>query len=65
MTATTGCPVRGDRTEAIEILRERSTSAEALGQPFRWSSWRRVLARWEMREGPGAKRLRSGGKPLS
>lgn len=42
---------RGDRTEAIKILREQSTSAEALGQPFRWSSWRRVLARWEMREG--------------
>lgn len=42
---------RGGRTEAIKILRERSTSAAALGQPFRWSSWRRVLARWEMREG--------------
>lgn len=42
---------RGDRTDAIEILRARSTSAEALVEPFRWSGWRRTLARWEMREG--------------
>ena len=41
----------GERTEAIAILKGRSTSADALGEPFRWSSWRRVLARWEMREG--------------
>ncbi len=41
----------GERTEAIAILKGRSTSADALGKPFRWSSWRRVLARWEMREG--------------
>ena len=42
---------KGERTDAIAILRARSTSAAALGQPFRWSGWRRVLARWEMREG--------------
>lgn len=42
---------KGRRTEAIEILLERSTTAAALGEPFRWSGWRRVLARWEMREG--------------
>lgn len=42
---------RGDRTEAIALVTERSTSAEALGDPFRWSGWRRSLARWEMREG--------------
>ena len=42
---------QGERTAAIAILRERSTSPHALGQPFRWSGWRRVLARWEMREG--------------
>jgi soluble lytic murein transglycosylase len=42
---------RGDRTDAIEILKARSTSVVALGVPFRWASWRRVLARWEMREG--------------
>ena len=42
---------RGDRTAAIAILKTRSTSAAALGEPFRWSGWRRSLARWEMREG--------------
>jgi soluble lytic murein transglycosylase len=42
---------RGERTDAVEMLLERSTSAAALGEPFRWSGWRRVLARWEMREG--------------
>ena len=42
---------RGERSEAVEMLLERSTSAAALGEPFRWSGWRRVLARWEMREG--------------
>ncbi|MEJ6396903.1 lytic transglycosylase domain-containing protein [Yoonia sp. 208BN28-4] len=42
---------KGDRTEAIAILKERSVSAAALGEPFRWSGWRRSLARWEMREG--------------
>ena len=42
---------RGERTDAIKILLERSTSKTALGEPFRWSGWRRILARWEMREG--------------
>ncbi len=42
---------RGARTEAVALLRQRSTSVEALGQPFRWSGWRRSLARWEMRQG--------------
>lgn len=42
---------RGDRTAAIVILKARSTSVAALGEPFRWSGWRRSLARWEMREG--------------
>ena len=42
---------KGRRSQAIELLVERSTSAAALGEPFRWSGWRRVLARWEMREG--------------
>jgi len=42
---------KGERTLAIEILKDRSTSVEALGEPFRWSGWRRSLARWEMREG--------------
>ena len=42
---------RGESTDAIVILRARSTSVAALGDPFRWSGWRRALARWEMREG--------------
>lgn len=42
---------RGERTQAVAILKGRSTSVEALGEPFRWSGWRRSLARWEMREG--------------
>ncbi len=42
---------KGNRTEAVKILVERSTSGAALGEPFRWSGWRRSLARWEMREG--------------
>ncbi len=41
----------GDYTDAIALLSERSTSAEALGEPFRWASWRAMLARWTMREG--------------
>ncbi len=42
---------RGDWTEAVEVLLDRSTSRASLGEPFRWSGWRRTLARWEMREG--------------
>ncbi|WP_242494323.1 lytic transglycosylase domain-containing protein [Loktanella sp. IMCC34160] len=42
---------RGDWTEAVAVLKSHSTRAEDLGQPFRWSGWRRTLARWEMREG--------------
>ncbi len=42
---------QGSRTDAVALIRERSTSAAALGVPFRWSGWRRSLARWEMRQG--------------
>lgn len=42
---------RGERSEAVAMLLARSTSAAAMQEPFRWSGWRRVLARWEMREG--------------
>ncbi|MEL6958928.1 MAG: lytic transglycosylase domain-containing protein [Pseudomonadota bacterium] len=42
---------RGDWTDAMTILQQRSTSADALGVPWRWGSWRRILARWQMREG--------------
>jgi soluble lytic murein transglycosylase len=41
----------GDYTDATALLDERSVSADALGQPFRWASWRATLARWAMREG--------------
>ena len=42
---------RGRQTDAMEIMRAASTSRTALGEPFRWSGWRRNLARWQMREG--------------
>ncbi|WP_394153730.1 transglycosylase SLT domain-containing protein [Loktanella salsilacus] len=42
---------KGRQTDAIAILAAQSTSAEALGQPWRWASWRRILARWQMRDG--------------
>ncbi len=42
---------RGLNETAIELALERSTSAEALGQPDRWASWRAILARWLMRQG--------------
>jgi len=42
---------RGNYSEAVKVLSARSTSRAALGEPFRWSGWRRILARWEMREG--------------
>jgi soluble lytic murein transglycosylase len=45
---------RGDYSDAVAILSERSVSAAALGEPFRWASWRSVLARWEMRQGRAA-----------
>lgn len=45
---------RGDYTDAIAILAAQSTSAQALGQPWRWGNWRRILARWEMRQGRAA-----------
>ncbi|SHI87590.1 lytic transglycosylase domain-containing protein [Wenxinia saemankumensis] len=42
---------RGDYDSATGILLDQTGSAEALGQPFRWASWRATLARWHMREG--------------
>ncbi len=42
---------QGRWSEAVTMLRAQSVSAEKLGEPFRWSGWRRSLARWEMREG--------------
>ena len=46
---------RKDRFDgAVEILRARSTSAEALGRPESWAGRRASLARTAMREGKGA-----------
>ena len=42
---------RSDWTDASELLLAQSTSAAQLGIPWRWGSWRRILARWNMREG--------------
>lgn len=41
----------GDYTDATALLKQRSTSVDALGDPFRWAGWRETLARWAMREG--------------
>ena len=41
----------GEYTQAAALLAGRSASAEMLGQPFRWASWRANLARWALREG--------------
>jgi len=45
----------GRHDDAIAILLKQSISAEALGEPFRWSGWRRTLTRWEMRNGDPAR----------
>lgn len=42
---------RGDWTDATAVLLAQSTSADALQEPFRWSGYRQILARWHMREG--------------
>ena len=42
---------RSDWTQATALLLDRSSDAERLGVPWRWGSWRRILARWQMREG--------------
>ncbi|MFZ5708781.1 MAG: transglycosylase SLT domain-containing protein [Pseudomonadota bacterium] len=51
--------IRNERyAEAADLLLERSTSAENLGDPERWADWRRSLARREMREGDPARAYR-------
>jgi len=42
---------RGDWTEAADLLLVASSAPDSLGVPWRWGSWRRILARWQMREG--------------
>jgi len=41
----------GDYTAALAILRAHSSSAESLGEPYRWAAWRAQIVRWLMREG--------------
>lgn len=43
---------------AGDLLLERSSSAESLGDPAQWAEWRRRLARREMREGDPARAYR-------
>ena len=42
---------KGDYTEALEIIERHTGSEKALGDPFRWASWRATLSRWLMRNG--------------
>ncbi|MDA5095443.1 lytic transglycosylase domain-containing protein [Aliiroseovarius sp. KMU-50] len=42
---------KGRNQDATDLLLERSKSLRSLGEPERWGSWRRVLARWSMRDG--------------
>lgn len=42
---------KGRNQDAVDLLLARSENAQTLGEPDRWASWRRVLARWSMREG--------------
>ena len=42
---------KGRNQDAIDLILSRSKDAMSLGEPDRWASWRRVLARWSMREG--------------
>ncbi|MBV7380195.1 lytic transglycosylase domain-containing protein [Maritimibacter dapengensis] len=42
---------KGRNDDTIELILERSGSAESLGKPDEWGYQRRNLARWAMREG--------------
>ncbi|WP_282023961.1 lytic transglycosylase domain-containing protein [Limimaricola cinnabarinus] len=42
---------KGDYSEALEIIERHTGSEDALGDPFRWASWRATLSRWLMRNG--------------
>ncbi len=44
---------KGRNEAAIELALELPGTDAALGQPARWANWRRVLARWSMRQGDG------------
>ncbi|MEL6168365.1 MAG: lytic transglycosylase domain-containing protein [Pseudomonadota bacterium] len=42
---------KGMNAGAVEILADRQGNAAALGEPSYWANWRRILARWSMRQG--------------
>ena len=42
---------KGRNQDAADLILAQSSSAKTLGEPDRWGSWRRVLARWSMRDG--------------
>ena len=44
--------------DALELILDRSTSAEALGRPEAWADRRAILARWLMRQGRPAEAYR-------
>ncbi len=54
-----GLTNNGDRAAAIEVLLANSTSAEALGEPLRWSYSRREVVRYELREGDAQRAYRA------
>lgn len=49
---------KGRDDDAIELLLERSTSMETLGEPDKWARRRAILARQEMRKGNDAQAYR-------
>ena len=49
---------KGRDEDAIDLLLERSTSIEALGEPAKWATRRRNLARQEMRNGDATRAYR-------
>ncbi|MEL6518249.1 MAG: lytic transglycosylase domain-containing protein [Pseudomonadota bacterium] len=44
---------KGRNAPAVELALTLPGTERALGQPARWANWRRVLARWSMRQGEG------------
>jgi soluble lytic murein transglycosylase len=49
---------KGRQADAIALMEERSTSAEALGEPEKWTRRRRDLARQLMRDGENSRAYR-------
>lgn len=49
---------KGRTADAIEIMLERGGDPDRLGEPGRWASWRRSLARAEMRAGNATRAYR-------